>query len=762
MCAQLLKRQELSFSVPSVSSLVVSFLLVASFLVPSEASGLSAEECFGTSDPVPDGVIESAAADQLQEHLLEAGPKCAPALMALLEKQPTGVLSEVTIRVVTGWNDSSVLPLLYEAFAQSQLRPYGRNEDLAFAMAQAIASLLGPDADLLGPLRRNESGENWLDFAATRYLEEWKPELSTAAHRWPAATPQDRAILRDRARVFWHDCLEGRREPPTNPFDPLALQSGPSHDLALGTRCASQAVLEVWLQAEDEGFREQVRELVQRYSQTGDLNQLSITLEKKWGQKIGPSSVPSLGTQRPEGPELRDLSWVRLCGGLFLFIGLLSLRPSKRERSEGLRIQWPWQRRWWLRFGGQLLGLTVGCAVLLALEMACRLAGVPPGDEVGPGRDLSFMLVDGSGEEQWVQDSRFRLFPKTPKAGTARIAFIGASTVAGPGLAEQETLSSRLQEDLKNEVPCLEVLNLGHHGFASPGFRALTLFALDELEADLVVLYGGHNEVASMREQERFLDFNPTGYRARSWLLRSHLVGLLRPLFHTPHSAPTHAEQQERGEDEDDVDWVSRHSPDFERAVTLRFERELTDIVRAVHRRSRTLLLVQPSFNHHGLRVGPWHPAGKTPPSVTADQVIDQLEQGAAEDAISSAEALVTLDPGHPTPWCLLALARELGGDLLGAEEAVWECARRNQGGSAVTPGVADQIAAVASRYDVPLADAHAALHAASGGHLPGFNLFTDYVHLNQRGAEIVTTSISETLRTTGLVNELSALCPSK
>ena len=193
--------------------------------------------------------------------------------------------------------------------------------------------------------------------------------------------------------------------------------------------------------------------------------------------------------------------------------------------------------------------------------------------------------------------------------------------------------------------------------------------------------------------------------------------------------------------------------------MTLRFERELTDLVRAAARRDRELVLVQPSFNHHGLRVSWWQPEGGAVPEVTTDLIVQQLQDGDSAAALEAAERLVALDPGHPSPWYLLALARELSGDLRGAEEAIWECSRRNQIGSAITPGVAERIAAVAASHDVPLADAHAALHAAAGEHLPGFDLFTDYVHLNPRGAQVVATSIADTLRGEGLVSELAGRC---
>jgi len=109
--------------------------------------------------------------------------------------------------------------------------------------------------------------------------------------------------------------------------------------------------------------------------------------------------------------------------------------------------------------------------------------------------------------------------------------------------------------------------------------------------------------------------------------------------------------------------------------------------------------------------------------------------------------------PEHATPHLLLALAAEERGDLDAAEASTWETSRINHRGSAVTPGVAAAISRIAARMDVPMADAHAALHEASPDHLPGFGLYWDYVHFNAAGTAVVATEIARVIEEEGLLD---------
>ena len=92
----------------------------------------------------------------------------------------------------------------------------------------------------------------------------------------------------------------------------------------------------------------------------------------------------------------------------------------------------------------------------------------------------------------------------------------------------------------------------------------------------------------------------------------------------------------------------------------------------------------------------------------------------------------------------------------------MWEAARRNQIGSALTPGIAAALLRVAKRFDLPVADAHAALHEASPGHLPGFDLFLDFVHLNPRGSAVVASEMKRALVSAGLIEGWKDVCSSQ
>jgi len=275
------------------------------------------------------------------------------------------------------------------------------------------------------------------------------------------------------------------------------------------------------------------------------------------------------------------------------------------------------------------------------------------------------------------------------------------------------------------------------------------------------VLYSGHNEVGAGRERGPHRTTRGRLVALEAVLVRTHLMGLLRGYLPKPDpNAP-----EEGGAASESGQSMDLYLPEFEAAVDDNYERELVDLIRAMQRRDVPLILSMPSFNHHGLRLGtvpdmeevPLEKDGTTP----ANRIRGLLQEGAAEEALKKAEVLRDQVPDHGAPYLLMSFAQEALGDIDLAEASIWEAARRNQVGSALTPGLAAVLLEVAERYDLPLADVHAALHEASPGHLPGFDLFVDFVHLSPRGSEVVAAEMAATLENSGLVESWKGRCRS-
>jgi lysophospholipase L1-like esterase len=170
-----------------------------------------------------------------------------------------------------------------------------------------------------------------------------------------------------------------------------------------------------------------------------------------------------------------------------------------------------------------------------------------------------------------------------------------------------------------------------------------------------------------------------------------------------------------------------------------------------------------PSFNHHGLRLGTVPDMEQIPlesdGTTAANHISSLLQLGRYDEALKRARELTALAPDHGAPYLLTSFAQEALGDIEAAEASIWEAARRNQVGSALTPGLAAVLLEVAREHDLPLSDVHGALHEASPGHLPGFDLFVDFVHLSPIGSKVVAGAMAETLQSSGLLTQWSERC---
>ncbi len=674
-----------------------------------------------------DGLVDRAGLRRVEDRLIELGPgACAEELISLVEQHTFYVISSLALDVLARWDSPVALPPLYQAYGRAMLRPHSRDEDVAFTTATAISELT--DGAVLAGVRDRAVVDGWIDLARVRYLEEWGPDLEAEG---VTAPPTDDAWRVD-TRARFSECLGPPPSAPPDPFDPLGLLVGPSARLSVGTRCASSAVVQSWTSSTPP-WAAVVRDLLRRYTEPGPLLSLAGALERGWGQgRSLRDGAPSRDVWRsPDvGSSGRAGKWalVVLLGGAL---------------GAALYVE---------RWRGRVLGLLLGSLILIGVEWGLSLAGGLPGDEL---RDLGESPLRGSAAagDSVVRDLRRRPFPIPPPEGRARVAFVGASTVAGPALSVDQSIPERLRRALAEDVPCLEVPNLGQHGFASPAIRALSIRAVDDLGAHAVVVYMGHNEVADMRERSRYVDTRPRSLRWLAPMERTHLYGAMKSLLGGPRDQPsTPAQVAQEALD------MELHLPRFEAAVTARFERELTDLARALERRSVPLVLVAPAFNHHGLRVRPLPADGDV--AALEERVRASLRGGAGSEAVAHAEALVAAAPRHPAPRFLLSLANELAGSADGAESATWETLRRNQVGSAVTPGVAAAIARIAVDYGLPLADAHAATHDAAFPHQPGFDIFMDYVHVNPEGARIVADEVARTMRAAGVTTALARRSP--
>jgi hypothetical protein len=690
--------------------------------------GIDREPCI--PDPAgltADGMLEPGDLDAVGARLRARGADdCAGELVRLVEEYSFYSVTNFALEIFAAWDSPASLPHLYAAFGRAMLRPMGRDEELAFTSASAIATTV-PNGDVTGPMREAEIADGWLRLGRARYLTEWASTIEDRGISPPEFDEQ----FRETARQRYFSCLADPKVAPVDPFDPLGLAQGPTAKLSLGTRCASSAVLSVWSQGGGD-WPETVRELLARYVQTSPFLDLAQQLEVSWGQGTRNGGSPGRGHWRsPDSSGSRLFVW-----GVLVFLlaaaGWALYRSSPATRS-------------------RILAIVVGFSVVLGAEMVLTVAGTAPGSEYRWAGPSPLRGASEAGATQ-LRDLNRRPFAVPPPEGVARVAIVGASSVAGPGLSIEQKIGQRLRGDLLAEVPCLEVVNLGQHGFASPGVRGLALQAVDDFGAHLVMVYTGHNEVADMRERQRFTSESALRTEVLAPLERARLYGLLRS-FGEPRDRSV-VSKQERVDGEEALE---EFNEDFERLVTVRFRREVEDMVLSLKWRDVPLVLTVPAFNHHGLRVKAMSTGSGD--GMGLESVVEALRSGHGDEALQRAVALAEEEPQQAASWLLESLAAELAGDLRKAEAATWETLRRNHAGSAVTPGIASSIEEIARSHGQPLDDAHAATHEESWPHQPGFDLFTDYVHVNPAGAAVIAAEAAQTLRGSGLVEMLAARC---
>ena len=706
---------------------------------PTDAAAAPADPTAAPLSPCPLGEelqaggrwLDPGALDGLVARVAALAPGvCGDELARSIVEENGPTFVGAMLEATESWPAEVAEPWLIDLWAASWFYRGGRREDALTYSTEALASRLG-ERDLVARIRAGDAAVDWPQRAHDKYLVDWSAGLDRAA-------PPFDASAQGEARRLWLACIDDPSTAPPDPFDPLGTRGGLLGSLGLVARCASQAVLTGWRRSPDADWQTAVESMLRQYSVADSaVNELNQGLERGWGQGQGAGTgqplQPPVGTSPPDPLRLAALAYALLLGVA------LALSGPRRTR----------------RMGFPLLAVAFGLGLLGVAEGLLRLAGAGDGGALRPGPPLDLPSIVDNGPEHWLRDQRGRPFSTRKRPGVVRVAVVGASSVAGPGLSWPESLPGQLTRQWQAAVPCIEVLNLGYHGADSSAFRSYALAAVQELSADAVVLYGGHNEVAGTREAHRYLDLDAGSIRRREALGRLALWGLLFDRLGDERQPvaldPEQIEAAQTGLDHD----YRTHNPSFEATVDARAAREFGDLARGLRRLGTPLVVAIPSFNHHGLRVGR---PGDEALGTRLQRAGDALLTGDVERGLAEAEQLTLDAPGHAAPWNLLALAREAAGDLAGAEDAIWQTSRRNHLGSAVTPGVVDALRRAVAEHGV-LADAHGALHVAAGPHLPGYDLFVDYVHLNPRGVEVVAAEIVRASTEAGLVDGWAGRC---
>ena len=169
-----------------------------------------------------------------------------------------------------------------------------------------------------------------------------------------------------------------------------------------------------------------------------------------------------------------------------------------------------------------LLGLAVGVATVIALELALRVTGIGAGETrydpfAGFSRTVPMFEAatrdDGTQVFRTAKARRVRWpqeFLAVKPANGFRVFVVGESSAAGVPYDVGHAFSAFLEMRLRAELPSLvvEVVNA-----AVPGYGSRRMLPIVEdiarHEPDLLILYAGHNELAEPRYYAHLVGMDP-------------------------------------------------------------------------------------------------------------------------------------------------------------------------------------------------------------------------------------------------------------
>ena len=185
------------------------------------------------------------------------------------------------------------------------------------------------------------------------------------------------------------------------------------------------------------------------------------------------------------------------------------------------------------------LGLAVGVATVVALELVLRLTGIGAGETrydpfAGFSRSVPMFEPatrdDGTKVFRTAKARRVRWpqeFLAVKPANGFRVFVVGESSAAGVPYDVGHAFSAFLQMRLQAELPSLvvEVVNA-----AVPGYGSRRMLPIVEdiarHEPDLLILYAGHNELAEPRYYAHLVGMDPRLFRAWEALASTRLFAL--------------------------------------------------------------------------------------------------------------------------------------------------------------------------------------------------------------------------------------------
>jgi tetratricopeptide (TPR) repeat protein len=441
----------------------------------------------------------------------------------------------------------------------------------------------------------------------------------------------------------------------------------------------------------------------------------------------------------------------------------------------------------WARLGLVAGGLAAGLACLGALELGLCAVGVgggPPAYDPMVGFSAAVPLFEGAERDgvpvfrvsparlidsPGAEPAPEREFLAEKPANGFRVFVVGESSAAGfpypPAYAFGAWLGRRLAAALPDLA--VEVVNAAIAGYSSR--RALVAVReITRYEPDLFILYSGHNEWAERRYYSRLIDMHPWLFRLRERLFATRLFSVashwLRRDSESPEQALARFVEGQREEFVEMFAVFSRRvegrdyaTPEEVAQRDALYRANLEEIARTARASGVPIVFITLAQNF-----ADWAPGASTHrPGLGSAEEAEwraHFERGAraaragdCRAALEAWEEALALDDEHALLHYRIA----------GCERALerWQRARAHYRRASDLDRVPhgaptafnDVIRDVAGRYGALVADADAALVAASEHGLVGDDLMVEFAHPNLRAQLLIGAELERVLRDAGV-----------
>ena len=357
-------------------------------------------------------------------------------------------------------------------------------------------------------------------------------------------------------------------------------------------------------------------------------------------------------------------------------------------------------------------------------------------------------------------------FPLERPPGGLRVFFLGASAAAGwPYELSPYNNASLLEAKLKQLYPGrpVEVVNMAAGTYGSHRVK-LILEEVVRYHPDLIVLYNGNNEFL---ENLVFRPTRPPAPWDRSAVARLGFRVAVELTSPRPRFDVKNYELADQISNR--LSWAfskaSRYREDPRQfRLLLDFYRfNMESMVATAREAGVPLVLVtcpvnlkdwSPNVSRHRPDLAPAEKARWT--ALYREGVL-ALERGDPGAAVAPLAAAVALDDEYAAAHFSLGEALRRSGRAPEAKAQYLLALERDAFPFRELPEFQEVLRSIAAARQVPLADVLPPLEAAAGDGIPGDDLFVDYVHLTQRGQEIVAHEVVRTLLAHGLLPGVGA-----